>query len=96
MNKRTKTGQKKHDESVLRSAGWYKKHGFTTKADLPGWNKPKKIGGFIPDLFAKKGKKEIILEVETKNTNKPDADQQKAFKKYSKREKERIFRKKII
>jgi len=42
MNKRTKTGQKKHDESVLKSAEWYKKHGFITKADLPGWNKPKK------------------------------------------------------
>ena len=40
MNKRTKTGQKKHDESVLRSA---EKHDFTTKADLPGWNKLKKI-----------------------------------------------------
>ena len=57
MNKRTKTRQKKHDESVLRSAEWYKKHGFITKADLPGWNKPKKIGGFIPDLIVKKGRK---------------------------------------
>ena len=96
MTKRTKTGQKKHDESVLRSAEWYKKHGFITKADLPGWDKPKKIGGFIPDLIAKKVKKEIILEVETKDTNTSDADQQKAFKKYSEREKERTFRKKII
>ena len=43
MNKRTKTGQKKHDESVLRNAEWYKKHGIITEADLPGWNKPKKI-----------------------------------------------------
>ena len=42
MNKRTKIGQTKHDESVLRSAEWYKKHGFITKADLPGWKKPKK------------------------------------------------------
>ena len=96
MTKRTKTGQKKHDESVLRSAEWYKKHGFITKADLPGWNKPEKIGGFIPDLIAKKGKKEIILEVETKNTDESDTDQQKAFKKYSKREEERTFRKKIL
>ncbi len=96
MNKRTKTGQKKHDESVLRSAEWYKKHGFITKADLPGWNKPKKIGGFIPDLIAKKGKKEIILEVETKNTDKSDAEQQEAFKEYSKRGKEKTFRKKIL
>ena len=45
VNKRTKTGQKKHDESVLRSADWYKKHGFTIKADLPGCDKPKKIEG---------------------------------------------------
>jgi len=43
MNKRTKTGQKKHDESVLRSAEWYKKYGLITSAGLPGWNKPKKI-----------------------------------------------------
>ena len=48
MNKRTKTGQRKHDESVSRSAEWYKKNGFITRADLPGWKKPKKIGGFIP------------------------------------------------
>jgi len=82
VNKRTKNGQKKH--------------GFTTNADLPGWNKPKKIRGFIPDLIAKKGKKEIILEVETKNTDKSDAEQQEAFKEYSKRGKERTFRKKIL
>jgi len=78
MNKRTKAGQKKHDDSVLRSAEWYKKNGFITKADLPGWKKPKKIGGFIPDIIAS------------------DADQQKAFKKYSEREEGRTFRKKII
>jgi hypothetical protein len=96
MNKRTKIGQKKHDESVLKSAEWYKKHGFITKADLQGWDKPKKIGGFIPDLIAKKGKKEIILEVETKDTAKLDTEQQKAFKKYSEREEGRTFKKKII
>jgi hypothetical protein len=74
----------------------YKQHGFTTKADLPGWSKPKEIEGFIPDLIAKKGKKEIILEVETKDTAKLDTEQQKAFKKYSKREEEITFRKKIL
>jgi len=44
----------------------------------------------------KRVNKEIVLEVETKNTDKSDTDQQKAFKEYSKREKERTFRKKII
>jgi len=42
MNKRTKAGQKKHDKAVLRSAEWYKKHGFITKADLPCWKKRQK------------------------------------------------------
>jgi len=96
MKKRTKTGQIEHDESVLRSAIWYKSQGFITKADLPGWSKPKKIGGFIPDLIAKKDKEEIILEVERKNTNELDKEQQKAFKEYSKKGKGRVFRKKII
>ena len=53
-------GQTKHDDSVLRSAEWYKKHGFIIKADLPGWKKPKKIGGFIPDLIAKKVKRKLF------------------------------------
>ncbi len=96
MNKRTKTGQKKHDESVLRSVKWYEGRGYKVNADLPDYNKPKNIGGYIPDLIAKKGKKEIILEVESKNTNKSDTDQQKAFKEYSKRREERTFKKKIL
>ena len=96
MNKRTKTRQKKHDESVLRSAEWYEGRGYKVNADLPDYNKPKNIGGYVPDLIAKKGKKEIVLEVETKNTNELDKEQQKAFKEYSGRGKERTFRKKII
>ncbi len=51
------------------------------------------LGRFIPYLIAKKGKKEIILEVETKNTDKSDADQQKAFKKYSKERKREFLEK---
>ncbi len=47
MNRRTKTGQKRHDKSVLKSAEWHKKHGFTIRADLPGWNNPKKIEWFM-------------------------------------------------
>ena len=96
MNKRTKTRQKKHDEIVLRSAEWYEGRGYKVNADLPDYNKPKNIGGYVPDLIAKKGKKEIVLEVETKNTNELDKEQQKAFKEYSGRGKERTFRKKII
>ncbi|MBA7588087.1 hypothetical protein ES708_30135 [subsurface metagenome] len=96
MKKRTKTGQKRHDEAVLRSVKWYEGRGHKVNADLPDYDKPKKIGGYVPDLIAKKDKKEIILEVETRNTNELDKEQQKAFKEYSKRGKGRIFKKKII
>ena len=96
MQKRTKTGQKKHDSAVLKSAEWYKRHGYKVKTDLPSWEKPKKIGGFIPDLIAKKGNEEIIKEIETKDTNERDKEQQEAFKKYAERKRTRRFSKKVI
>jgi hypothetical protein len=96
MNKRSKTGQKKHDDSVRKTAEWYKNQGFSVKADLPGETKPKKIDGFIPDVIVKKGKKEIIIEVETKNIAKTDKEQQQAFRDYANRQSNRSFRKKII
>lgn len=94
--RRTKTGQKKHDESVQRTANWYKNQGFSVKADLPGEAKPKKIGGFVPDVIAKKGKKEVIIEVETKKTSTTDKEQQRAFRNYANKQNNRTFRKKIV
>ena len=96
MGKRTKTGQKQHDRAVLRSAQWYKNQGYKVKADLPQWKRPKKIKGFIPDLIAKKDKKEIIKEFETKGINEKDQEQQEAFKEYAKKKKTRKFKKKIV
>jgi len=96
MGKRTKTGQKQHDEAVLRSVKWYEGQGYKVKADLPGYDKPKKIKGFIPDWIAKKGKEEIIGEVETKNTNEKDKDQQIAFKEYAEKKRMVEFKKKVI
>jgi hypothetical protein len=96
MLKRTKTGQKKHDTAVLNSAEWYENRGYNVKADLPKWEKPKKIGGFIPDLIAKRGKEEVIKEIETGDTNEKDKEQQLAFKEYAERRKLREFKKKIV
>ncbi len=96
MKKRTKIGQKQHDEAVLRSVKWYEGQGYKVKADLPGYDKPKKIKGYVPDWIAKKGKEEIIGEVETKETNEKDKGQQVAFKEYAERKKMREFKKKII
>jgi len=96
MQKRTKVGQKRHDEGVLRSVNWYEDQGFNVDADLPKYDKPKQIGGYIPDWIAQKGKKEVIGEVETRGTNEKDKDQQQAFKDYADRKSGRQFRKKVI
>lgn len=96
MKKRTKKGQKAHDEGVSNTANWYKNRGYTTYADLPDWKRPKNIDGFIPDVIAKKGKKEILIEVETEKTANSDVKQQKAFKSYVKNNKNKRFRKKIV
>jgi len=94
--KKTKTGQKKHDNGVLKSVEYYKSIGYKVFADLPNYEKPKKISGFIPDVIARKGRKEVIIEVETKKTLVSDQDQQEAFKKYANKSSNRKFRKKIV
>jgi len=96
MTKRTKTGQRKHDQAVLNSANWYEGKGFKVKADLPGWEKPKTMGGFRPDMIAKKGKKEVVLEVETKKSLGKDKKQCEAFTEYTDRKGPREFKKKIV
>ncbi len=92
----TMAGLYKHDKAVLGSAKWYESRGYKVYADLSNYKKPKKIGGYIPDLIAIKGKEEIIVEVETKGTNEADRDQQQAFKDYANRKIERKFRKIVV
>lgn len=58
-------------------------------------DKRTKIGGFVPDVIAKKGKKEVVVEVETKQTANTDKEQQQAFRDYASKNKNRTFRKKI-
>ena len=94
--KRTKTGQRKHDLGVLKSVRGYKSQRYKVKADLPGYKKPKNIGGFVPDIYAQKGKKEKIVEIETKATDKKDTKQLSAFEKYVGKSKYREFRKRIV
>jgi len=94
--KRTKAGQRKHDLGVLKSAKGYKSQGYKVKADLPGYKKPKSISGFVPDILAQKGKKEKIVEIETKDTVEKDVKQLAAFKKYADKSNNREFRKRIV
>ena len=54
MARRTKEGQKVHDQKVAETADRLKRAGYTVKADLPGRGKPPKMAGHIPDIYAKK------------------------------------------
>ena len=95
MNKRTKTGQKIHDTEVLRWAKQKVKQNFDVKADLPGWKKPAKIKGAIPDGYAEKGTDKKILEVETPQTLKEDKEQREKFREWADSGKNRTFLTKV-
>lgn len=83
--KRTKAGQKIHDQKLINRVKINQKAGFRVLADLPGMDKPKSINGFVPDLVALKyGKIKKIEEVETLSTLDADKDQQKAFREKAK------------
>jgi len=79
--KRTKTGQAKHDKKVLQRLNLYKEKHFSVKADLPGRVKPRLINGRIPDIIAKKGRKLIVEEIETPSTKVTDKIQHQRLKK---------------
>lgn len=80
---RPKASQGKHNQEVLKEAKELKREKYSVYADIEGYKKPPRRGGYIPDIVAKKGKKEIIIEVETVDSaNSPrDLAQQEAFKR---------------
>ncbi len=81
MAKRGKVGQAKHDKKVQQRLDYYKEKEFRVWADLPGRAKPPKVGGVIPDIYARKKEKLIVEEIETPSTKKSDENQQKKLKK---------------
>ena len=94
---RTKKGQAVHDKNVLREANKLKRQGFDVEADLPGFDKPSTLGGFTPDVVARKGKQRKIVEVETPESvdSARDKKQQQAFRQASKRSENTTFRRVI-
>ena len=96
MTKRSKRQQTKHDQAVQKSAEYYEKQGYDVQADISGYEKPETINNRRPDVIAKKGVDEVILEVETKDSVGKDKAQQKAFEDYADAHKNARFRKKII
>lgn len=81
MARRTKEGQKVHDQKVAETAGRLRRAGYTVMADLPGRAKPPTLGGYIPDIYATKRGKTLIRKVETSRTIGADKTQHDAFRR---------------
>lgn len=85
MANRTKRGQKTHDDKVSQWASRLKGLGKKVMADLPGYEKPDKVGGRIPDVMVKRGRKVVMVgEVETPASLKIDKSQQNSLKRGAK------------
>jgi hypothetical protein len=80
---RPKASQSKHDAKVLAEARKLQREQYDVSADIAGYKKPPRRGNYIPDVVAKKGQKEIIIEVETVDSANSERDlaQQGAFQR---------------
>ncbi len=96
MTKRTSRQQSKHDARVRRVAGGYKSQGWKVKADVSGYPKPRTIFNKRPDIRARKGARERIIEVETRDSLKKDIAQRNAFKRFASLNKKRKFRTSVV
>ncbi|MBE9569656.1 MAG: hypothetical protein IMF11_03460 [Proteobacteria bacterium] len=78
---RKKSSQSTHDRKVKEIANKLNKQNWDVRADVGGFVTPDGIGkkGFIPDVFATKGGKTKIIEVDTPRT--VDEDQLATFRR---------------
>jgi len=81
-----------HDEKVRRIAAAYWSRGYSVRAAVLGYERPKPIRGRIPDVVAIKGKTTRIVEVETDQTFRRHKDQRDIFRDYADRRARTRFR----
>ena len=72
-----------HNRKVQEVARTLTKQGYRVLADLPGREKPNKIGSKIPDIEATKGGRKLIVEVETPKSLVKDKEQLKTFARHA-------------
>lgn len=96
MAKRTPRQQSKHDKGVQKSAEYYEEQGYNVQADIPGYDKPRTIGGRRPDVIARNQHETVIVEVETKDSLEKDRDQQETFKEYADEHENVRFRRRTV
>lgn len=94
---RSRTSKSKHNTKVRQIARKLERQGYAVKADVPGYEQPRTIAGYRPDVVGKKGKSRRIIEVETPDSagSARDQAQQKAFRQASKRSDNTTFKRTI-
>lgn len=95
---RSKSSQGKHDKEVRKMAASLKRQGYDVSADITGYAKPSTIGGYRPDVVAKKGRKRVIVEVETADSvdSARDVNQQRAFARAASRTKNTTYKRRVV
>lgn len=95
---RNQTSQSKHDREVKRLANDYKNKGYDVDADISGYSKPPTVGGLRPDIKAKKGGHETIVEVETPDSvdSTRDMQQHGAFQRWARRDPKRHYKRQVM
>jgi len=63
-----------HDRKIQQLARELRQKGYKVQADINGYETPDGIGegGYVPDVFAQRGGKTKIIEVDTPGTEDPD------------------------
>ena len=95
--RRSKKAQSDHDAEVQRIARSYQRRGFDVEADVSGFRRPGTLGGYRPDVVARRGGDRKIVEVETPESvdTARDRKQQQAFRTDANRAKKTTFTRKV-
>ena len=94
---RSRRSQSAHNAKVKSEARKLERSGHKVRADVKGYEKPKTLGGYRPDIVAKKGAARKIIEVETPDSAQTARDQaqQRAFRRAADRSDGTTFRRVI-
>ena len=91
---RSKSSQSKHDQTVRKVAYNLNRKGYSVKADVRGFKQPSILGGYRPDVVARKGNQRKIIEVETPDSvnSARDQKQRQAFRRAASRSSKTTFK----
>jgi len=75
---------KREREKTAEIAREYREQGYKVFADIPGYERPYSISGFVPDVIAKIGDRVIIIEIKTSGSLKTKSNAIKQLARYAK------------